>query len=178
MADELQLEPVEKGGSKKKLVIIIVAAVVLLLIIGGGAAWFLMSGDKDKAADGAKTEQTDGKDGEKGAAPKPGEEALYVALPNPFTFNVPGNRGSRVVQINAQVMVRGATDEDLAKKNLPLIESVLLQTFSQFTEEQLATSQGRESLRTTSQEAVRDALTKVAGKPVVERVLITGFVMQ
>ncbi|ROQ22582.1 flagellar basal body-associated protein FliL [Gallaecimonas pentaromativorans] len=175
MAEELELEPVgKKGGGKKKLIIIIVA--VLVLLIGAGVAWFLLAGSSGEPAKADSTEQTQDKEGK--AEPKEVGEALYVALPQPFVFNVPGNQRSRLVQISVQVMVRGADNEALAKQHLPLIESVLLSTFSQFTEEQLSTSQGRENLRTAAQQAVRDALTPVAGKPVVERVLFTGFVMQ
>lgn len=175
MAEELELEPVgKKGGGKKKLIIIIVA--VLVLLIGAGVAWFLLAGSSGEPVKADGTEQTQDKDGK--AEPKEVGEALYVALPQPFVFNVPGNQRSRLVQISVQVMVRGADNEALAKQHLPLIESVLLSTFSQFTEEQLSTSQGRENLRTAAQQAVRDALTPVAGKPVVERVLFTGFVMQ
>lgn len=178
MAEELELEPVgKKGGGKKKLIIIIVA--VLVLLIGAGVAWFLLAGSSEEPAKTDGTEQTQDKEG-KAEPNEPNEagEALYVALPQPFVFNVPGNQRSRLVQISVQVMVRGADNEALAKQHLPLIESVLLSTFSQFTEEQLSTSQGRENLRTAAQQAVRDALTPVAGKPVVERVLFTGFVMQ
>lgn len=175
MAEELELEPVgKKGGGKKKLIIIIVA--VLVLLIGAGVAWFLLAGSSGEPAKADGTEQTQDKEGK--AEPNEAGEALYVALPQPFVFNVPGNQRSRLVQISVQVMVRGADNEALAKQHLPLIESVLLSTFSQFTEEQLSTSQGRENLRTAAQQAVRDALTPVAGKPVVERVLFTGFVMQ
>lgn len=181
MAEELELEPVgKKSGGKKKLIIIIVA--VLVLLIGAGVAWFLLAGSSGEPAKADSTEQTQDKEGkaEPNEPNEPNEagEALYVALPQPFVFNVPGNQRSRLVQISVQVMVRGADNEALAKQHLPLIESVLLSTFSQFTEEQLSTSQGRENLRTAAQQAVRDALTPVAGKPVVERVLFTGFVMQ
>ncbi|WKE67444.1 flagellar basal body-associated protein FliL [Gallaecimonas kandeliae] len=172
MAEELELEPLDKGAKagKKKLLVLGGVALVVLLAIGGGAWWFL-SGDKAPAPQAAEAPV-------KAAPASDGEEALYVALPQPFVFNVPGNKRDRLVQITVQVMVRGQAKEDLVKKHLPLVESVLLQTFSQFSEEQLATSQGRETLRSTSQKAVDDALTKVTGNSVIERVLFTGFVMQ
>ncbi|EKE75414.1 flagellar basal body-associated protein FliL [Gallaecimonas xiamenensis] len=168
MAQELELEPLDAAkGGKKKLIIIIVAALLVLGIGGGVAAW-LLSGDTAPAE--AETAE---------AAPAPSEgEALYVALPQPFVFNVPGDKRPRLVQITVQVMVRGQTNEGKVKQHLPLVESVLLQTFSQFSEDQLATSQGRETLRTTAQQAVDDALTQVTGSQVIERVLFTGFIMQ
>lgn len=174
MADELQLEPVEGSeeekagtGGKKKLIIIGIIALVLLAGIGVGA-WFFLKSDEPVADGKAATEKQ----------PSTQMQALYVALPQPFVFNVPGDNGDRLVQIKVQLMVRGAENEGLVKQHLPLVESVLLQTFSTFNEEQLSTVQGRETLRSKSQQAVDKALTKVTGKSVLERVLFTGFVMQ
>ncbi|WP_406667015.1 flagellar basal body-associated protein FliL [Gallaecimonas sp. GXIMD1310] len=173
MADELQLEPVEGSeeekagtGGKKKLIIIGIIALVLLAGIGAGV-WFFLKSDAP-ATDKAATEKQ----------PSTEMQALYVALPQPFVFNVPGDNGDRLVQIKVQLMVRGAENEGLVKQHLPLVESVLLQTFSTFNEEQLSTAQGRETLRSKSQQAVDKALTNVTGKSVLERVLFTGFVMQ
>lgn len=155
----------EQGGGKKKLIIIIVAAVVLLAAVGGGAFFFL-SGD-DKSQDDIVLEE------ENNTLP-----AIYVTLPQPFVFNVTGDEQQRLVQVNAQLLVRGSEREALAKENLPLVEHALLNTFGAATVEQLRTPQGQLEVRRQSAENVRAALIKVTGEPVVERVLFTGFVMQ
>ena len=75
-------------------------------------------------------------------------------------------------------MVRGDSNESTASQHIPLIESTLLQTFGAATVEQLRTSHGRVDLRQQALAAIQDAMMKVTGQQVVERVLFTGFVMQ
>ncbi|PSW19538.1 flagellar basal body-associated protein FliL [Photobacterium sanctipauli] len=163
MADE------ENGGGKKKLIIIIVAAVLLLGGLGGGAWWFFMSDDSsDPEMAQAQTS----------TAPVASEPAYYVILPQPFIFNVTGDQRDRLVQVKVQLMVRGDANEASANQHIPLIESTLLQTFGAATVEQLRTPTGRIDLRQQALSSVQDAMMKVAGQQVVERVLFTGFVMQ
>lgn len=162
MADELQ-----ETGSKKKLIIIIVA-VVVLLIGGGVAAWFMMGDDTPAAVESVNTP----------AQATKTEPAYYVTLPQPFIFNVTGDKRDRLVQVKVQLMVRGDDNESTAKQHVPLIESTLLQTFGAATVEELRTPNGRVELREKARESVQGALQKVSGRQVVERVLFTGFVMQ
>lgn len=164
MADEAQ------GGGKKKLVIIAVLAVVLLAG-AGAAAWFFFGGsspEPETAQSGSATPP----------APAVVESAYYVILPQPFIFNVSGDARDRLVQVKVQLMVRGDSNEAVARQHIPLIESTLLQTFGAATVEQLRTPTGRLDLRSQSLAAVQEALLKVSGRQAVERVLFTGFVMQ
>lgn len=104
--------------------------------------------------------------------------AYYILLPEPFIFNVSGKDRDRVVQVKVQLMVRDEKNETLANRHTPLIESVLLQTFSAITVEQLRQPLGREQLRQQALIAVQATMKKMTDTPVVERVLFTGFVMQ
>lgn len=162
-------EGAENSGGKKKLFIII--AVVLVLLIGGGAgAWFMLGDSSSSDEEVAETVET--------AVPAKLEPAYYVILPQPFIFNVTGDKRDRLVQVKVQLMVRGDSNESTAKQHIPLIESTLLQTFGAATVEQLRTMNGRTELSKQALSAVQDALNKVSGQKVVERVLFTGFVMQ
>ena len=164
MADEAQ------PGGKKKLIIIAVLAIVLLG--GGGAgAWFFLN-------DSSPTDTAQSGGSDSAAAPAVLESAYYVILPQPFIFNVTGDARDRLVQVKVQLMVRGDSNEEVARQHIPLIESTLLQTFGAATVEQLRTPTGRLELRGQSLAAVQDALLKVSGRQAVERVLFTGFVMQ
>ncbi|MDD1783264.1 flagellar basal body-associated protein FliL [Enterovibrio sp. ZSDZ35] len=155
------------GGGKKKLIIIIVAA---LLLLGGGAGAFLfMSGGDSGGKDDIVIEEE---------AEPVNLQAIYVTLPQPFVFNVTGDSQQRLVQVNVQLMVRGDSNESLAKQNLPLVEHSLLTTFGAATVEQLRTPQGQVEIRKQAADTVQAAMEKVTGKTVVERVLFTGFVMQ
>lgn len=178
MADENELE-MGDSGKKKKLIIII--AIVVILAIAGGAAFFLMGGEEevtqaelDAALDsGAQTETT--------AAAGSGAElgtALYVPMPRPFRFNVPGTARDRFVEIRVQLLVRGADNEEAAKKHVPLIESTLLAVFSQASADDLGTSAGKTSLKQKAISEVQKIMKEVEGNSIVEKVLFTGFVMQ
>ncbi|AWB67375.1 flagellar basal body-associated protein FliL [Saccharobesus litoralis] len=179
MAAEEELQVEEEGGGKSKLLIIIVAAV---LLIGGGAAAFLLMGGEDEAAPESEELTLD----EAPAAPAASSggdkaemgTALYVAMPRPFVFNVPGANRDRLVQIKVQLLVRGNQNEETAKKHIPLIEGALLRVFSGANADDLATIQGKEALKTQSLATVQDELTNIVGTKVIENVLFTGFVMQ
>ena len=114
---------------------------------------------------------------EQGSAAQMGS-ALYVAMPRPFVFNVPGASRDRIVQIKVQLLVRGDVNEEVSKKHIPLIEGTLLSVFSTTTADELSTSAGKETLRLTALDKVQAAMEEVEGSKVIERVLFTGFVMQ
>ncbi len=183
MAEEQESElQLEEGGSKKKLIIIIA---VVVLVLGGGAGFFLMSGGEEPPAETLVEEgaAAEGAEGAEGAAAAAGGgastgSALYVAMPRPFVFNVPGASRDRLVQIKVQLLVRGDANEELAKKHIPLIEGTLLSTFSMTNADDLSTTAGKETLRTNALDNVQKALNDVEGSKVIERVLFTGFVMQ
>jgi len=180
MADEKDNElELDEGAGKKKKLIIIIAAVVLLLGAGAGGYFFFMAGDEPTAeqleaelnSEGAESE------GEQATGADTGS-ALYVPLPRPFRFNVPGAVRDRFVEIRVQLLVRGGDNEEEAKKHVPLIEGTLLGVFSQANADDLATSAGKAALKQKSLAEVQKVLMDVAGRKVVEKVLFTGFVMQ
>ena len=147
MAEE-ELETEAPKGKSKLLIIII--AVVVLLAGGGGAAFFLMGSDESVA--------------EQEAAPQevatPTEPVAYVSIPQPFLFNVTGDKKDRLVQIKVQLMVRGSENENLARYHSPLIESSLLNTFAAATVAQLRTVNGRVELRDKATDDI-----KASGRP-------------
>lgn len=174
---ELELD--NSGGKKKKIIIIV--AVVVILAIAGGAAFFFLGGSGDmpvKNADNSVKSDTSEADGAKPEDAQTLGSALYVSLPRPFRFNVPGAARDRFVEIKAQLLVRGGSNEDSAKKHIPLIESTLLAVFSQSNADDLSTSAGKTSLKQKALVEVQKIMTEVEGSKVVEKVLFTGFVMQ
>jgi flagellar FliL protein len=171
--EELKME---EGGKKSKLIIIIVAVVVL--IAGGGAAYYFLMGDdaaEMPAAEGAPTVQ--GEEGVASALVKTGT-ALYVAMPRPFVFNVPGSTRDRLVEIKVQLMMRGSDNEEQAKMHIPLIEGTLLKTFSTANADDLVTEAGKIAIRDSALKEVQKTMVDVSGNQTVEEVLFTGFVMQ
>ncbi len=174
MADK-ELE-IEEGSKKKsKLMLIIIAVAVVVLLGGGvGAYFFLFTGDTTsmtEGEDGTSEEVIENLESEAG-------QALYVAMPRPFTFNAPGVSRERIVQIEVQLMVRGADSEELAKRHIPMIEGTLLQVFSASNADDLVTDVGKVELKERATASVRQVMTELESSPVVEQVLFTGFVIQ
>lgn len=178
MADEQENElTLEEGGGggKKKLIIIIVAA-VLVIVIGVVAALFLLGGDEEPAA--AAAQETAPAAAAAPVGPAEVGTAMYVSMPRPFTFNVPGTTRDRLVQIKVQLMVRGDNNHEMAKRHIPLIEGTLLKAFSMANADDLATTAGKDALKLKAVKDVQTAISEVAGAKIVEEVLFTGFVMQ
>jgi len=174
---ELELD----GGGKKKKMLIIIIAVVVLLGAGGGGYFFFMTGDDEAVTQ----EQLDAAlDSELGKV-ESGETqsaqvgtALYVPMPRPFRFNIPGVARDRFVEIRVQLLVRNSDHEENAKMHIPLIESTLLSIFSQSNADDLSTSAGKESLKEQSLAALQKVMNDVVDNKTIEQVLFTGFVMQ
>ncbi|WP_440875597.1 flagellar basal body-associated protein FliL [Thalassotalea sp. PLHSN55] len=178
MADEQESElELDNSGKKKKLIIIIIA-VVVLLGAGGGGYYFFMMGDASQEEVDATLSGGDEAPAEAAESSASTGSALYVPMPRPFRFNVPGAARDRFVEIRVQLLVRGSDDEEEAKKHVPLIESTLLNVFSLSNADDLATSAGKVSLKQKSLAEVQKTMTDIAGRKVVEQVLFTGFVMQ
>lgn len=164
---------ITEGATKKKKVIII-GAVVLLVALAAAAYFFLFNSPEQPAMNSSGTEVTTQSESTKTTA----GSALYVALPRPFVFNVPGSARDRMVQIKVQLLVRGKDNETLAMRHIPLIEGSLLETFSSANADELAQATGRDSLKHLALTNLQQALVEVVGSVVVDEVLFTGFVMQ
>lgn len=163
-------------GSKKNKMVIIIIAVVALIVAGGGAYYFLIADNTSAPiADSEQAIQGEGVDSS--ALIKTGS-ALYVAMPRPFVFNVPGSTRDRLVEIKVQLLMRGSDNEEQAKMHIPLIEGALLKTFSAANADDLVTEAGKSAIRDSALKAVQKTMVDVSGNQTVEQVLFTGFVMQ
>ncbi|MEZ9565496.1 flagellar basal body-associated protein FliL [Vibrio artabrorum] len=161
-------EEQDPAKKKSKLPIIIIAVVVVLL--GVGAALFFFLGSDDGSVSESQSQPVN--------TVVAVEPVMYVNIPQPFLFNVTGDKKDRLVQIKVQLMVRGSKNEDLARYHTPLIESTLLATFASATVDQLRSLTGRVELRDKATEDIKASLTQAVGLPVIEKVLFTDFVIQ
>lgn len=168
MAEESDLKIEESDTGKKKKIIIIGAAVALLLLGGVGGFFLFGGGGGDTTAEP-----------EAASAPQQVDSAaIYVGMPRPFVFNVADDRRDRLVQIRVQLLLRGSVNEKLARQHIPLIEGSLLRVFSSATADQLSSQEGKDKIRERAMIETQEALKKITGKDVIERILFTGFVMQ
>ena len=165
---------IAEGGGKKKIIMIAGGALLVVVLAVVGFLMFSGSDDTPKATGGSPAAA--------GAGTTEGGEtvgtALYVPLPRPFVFNVPGASRDRMVQIKVQLLVRGSNNETIALRHIPLIEGSLLETFSSANADELVTVAGRDALKNKALSDLQQALIEVVGSVVVDEVLFTGFVMQ
>lgn len=177
MAEEDQEQQEQQGdaGAKKKKLILYGGLALGVVIIIGVVIWLFM-GNSDSVMS-SNVGQSSSIAADTNQAPQVGK-ALYVGMPRPFVFIVPGDARERTVQIKVQLMVRGEDNEELAKRHIPLIEGTLHQVFSSSTAEELKTVEGKAKLRELALREVRAAMERVVGKGLVEQVLFTSMVMQ
>ncbi|MGL5758604.1 flagellar basal body-associated FliL family protein [Plesiomonas sp.] len=167
MAENLTLDGQRRGGvqKRKKMMLAVLGGGILLSAIVGGYFYF---SDKPSEDDSLKAD----------FVPALGTMALYVNTSRAFVFNVQGESRDRLVEIRVQLLVRNKQDQALVQSNLPLIESLILTSFSTATTEQWRDPRSREMLRTQALEEVRDTLQKLLKTPAVEQILLTSYVMQ
>lgn len=167
-------------GDKKKKIIIIIIVIVLAILVGGGY-YFFAGANNDESSKSIDPEMSTPTSNQSDAANSSVAQvgtALYVPMPRPFRFNIPGAERDRFVEIRVQLLVRGIENEENTKMNIPLIENSLLNVFSQANADDLITSVGKEALKQQALGAVQLVMKELKGDETIEQVLFTGFVMQ
>lgn len=165
---------IAEGSAKKKWFLLGGGALLVVLVVVA-VMFFLSGSDSNETTPASDT--TTGSASASGSGEAKGS-ALYVPLPRPFVFNVPGASRDRMVQIKVQLLVRGTNNETIAMRHIPLIEGSLLAAFSAANADELVTVAGRDALKNKALSDLQQAMIEVAGSVVVEEVLFTGFVMQ
>ena len=177
--DEVALEEQETSGGKKKLIIIGAAALVLLLGVGGGVYWFFFMNQEPEMVAEDGTEIVEEGEGEEGGffASGPGK-AHYHKLKPKFTTTFEANSRQRYMQVEITLVTR---DEEVLPELInhqPLIRNALVLLLANQDYLALQTLEGKSDLRLAANTAVQEILTREIGKPGIERVLFTDFVMQ
>ncbi|MDE1461481.1 flagellar basal body-associated FliL family protein [Spartinivicinus poritis] len=162
--EQAQEEEKEAGGNKK-LIVFIVIALLLIGISIGVTIFLMMGGDEESTETEQPTEPVK-------------QPAVYQSLDPPFVidFNVSGRQ--RFLQVNLTVMGRDAEALEGLKKHMPLIRNNLVLLIGGFEYQSLQTEEGKEKLRESITKSIQEVLEKEIGKPGIEQVLFTNFVMQ
>jgi len=159
-------EAVKDPATKGKLKLIIMAVVGLLLAIGlsVGATWFIMH--KSDPAPVAEASNV-----------KPA--AIYQSLTPAFVVNFNQNGRQRYMQVSIAMQGRNQADLDALKVHMPVIRNNLVMMFSGQGFDTLASSPvGQEMLRQKATAVVQEVAQKELGKPVIDQLLFTNFVLQ
>ena len=172
-AAETASTPAPKGG---RFGIGMLLGVALFSVAGaGGAAYFVLGKSKADAghAEAGHGDAHSGDDHGGPAAP-----AAYLGLDPAFVVNLEAPDEPRYLQAEVQLMARDAHALDAAKVHVPRIRNSLLMLFGQQKPADLATRAGKEKLQQAALVEVQKVLEAETGKPVVEAVYFTSFVMQ
>lgn len=163
MADDAELK-LDNGGGKKKLFIII-GAVVLLVVVG--VVVFMMMGSSEPQ----ESEQTQQLLAES-------NKIFYVTIPSPIVLKVVSKPKGHIMQLRLSLMVRGEENKKLAEHHLPAILSAISSSLYDLDFAEVQTPEGKEKIKETALKSVQSKLKQLENKPVVEKVLYDGFIIQ
>ncbi|MCR4554868.1 MAG: flagellar basal body-associated FliL family protein [Succinivibrionaceae bacterium] len=163
MADDAELK-LDNGGGKKKLFIII-GAVVLLVVVG--VVVFMMMGSSEPQ----ESEQTQQLLAES-------NKIFYVSIPSPIVLKVVSKPKGHIMQLRLSLMVRGEENKKLAEHHLPAILSAISSSLYDLDFAEVQTPEGKEKIKETALKSVQSKLKQLENKPVVEKVLYDGFIIQ
>jgi len=157
--------PAKKKSGRKGLIL---GVLVLLLAAGGGATWMFVLKPKAEAEHAASAEA-------EVALPAP---AVYLPLDPAFVVNLDDPYAAHYLQAEVQLMARDPIGLETARAQMPRIRNSLLMLFGQQKPTDLSTREGKERLQTAALAEVQKVMQSETGKPVVEAVYFTSFVMQ
>lgn len=183
-----QLSPEEYAAQKKKKMMIVIGGGVGALLVIIILVIVMVSGGDKQPEEGAEDEMPEiemeePKKEMKDTAKVPGEadmrgKAVFYTIRPVFVVNFQQSKRAKFLQVNVEVMARDDYAIDDVIDNLPLIKNDLVRLFSSQTFDQLRTPEGKEDLRIQATKTVQEVLVRETGRPGIEQILFTQFVMQ
>lgn len=174
MAEQPKDDAENPEGKKKSKLKLIILIVVGLLVVGGGgagAAFFFLSG-----SDSAETAEPVAK------GPQP---AIYTKIRTTggkpmfvVTLQDEGGKRGHYLQTYVEAKSRDQAVADALALHMPLVVARLNNLFATQRFSELRTLEGKQLLRAKSTELLQEILMEKLGKPGIETILFTNFVMQ
>lgn len=146
----------KKGGSK-----VMFAGIAVLALLGGGAYLYSRAHGTQPAS---------------AQAPKAPE--LFLPLDPAFVVNFQDQDSTRYLQVGVTVMTHDPAAVQAMKESDPVIRNALVMLFSSQTYAGLSDIAGKKKLQAEALEAVRKIVADKTGKPDVDALYFTSFVMQ
>ena len=199
MAEEVEEEP--KKSNLLKIIIFVVGG-ILLIAVGLGIGYFLFGGEPDpdpsaevnqiiegKEAEKKKTEDAENKEGEeegedgiikknvKAIPEVDSYETTYFEFPGDFTTNLKGSRKFLQVSVGVSTQYDEKVMEVVDSHQLAL-RSEILSTISDFTEEDISGSDGKNKLSERLLVVLNKKLESLDEFPGIEDVYFTAFILQ
>ncbi len=166
--DEVESPPVDanEGGKDKRRTRLIVGGVLLLIVLAALAAggwWFFYKRSAPRVA------------GTAAATEKAAE--VYLPLEPAFVVNFQDD-ATRYLQVGVTLMSSDAAAIQVVKSNDPVVRNALVLLFSSQTFDELSTTAGKQKLQSEALNAVRKIVAVRLGRPGIDALYFTSFVMQ
>lgn len=159
MADE---EKAAAPAKKSRKPMMMIGAVVVLALAGGGYFWKTQKAAHSEGQTQAELAKVD----------------LYLPLDPPFVVNFKDGESLRYLQVGVTLMSRDPKAIDAAKSAGPEIRDALVSLFSNQEYSVIVTAPGRRKLQDQALETVRRIVNEHTGKPGIDALYFTSFVMQ
>ena len=163
MANEEQTVAAPAPAARKRRGPLLIGVVALLALAGGGYAW-----QAQKAAHAAAAKQT-------ATDTKPD---LYLPMDPPFVVNFRDEQSLRYLQVAVTLMSHDPKAIEVAKSADPVIRDALVSLFSNQEYSIVSNAAGREKLQAQALAAVRKIVQARLGRPGIDALYFTSFVMQ
>lgn len=176
MAEEEDQEATEGEDKPKsgKLKWIIIGVIALLLVIGATAAiTMLVFGGSDPEPTIEAIEPVEQTGAAASEAP-----AVYLALQPAFVVNYRVGSRTRFLQLELSILSREDEALGIIDTHMPVVRNDILLTLQGQDYRQLLTDEGKQALADQLTNVIQDIVMQQLGRPGVEKVLFTNFVLQ
>ncbi len=102
----------------------------------------------------------------------------YFSLSPPMVVNVTDAGRVRHLQVSIQLRLDNVSDAPLLQEHKPAIQHELVMLLSGREAKNVRSTQGKEKLRTEATEVLKKILQESTGKPLINAVYFTAFVIQ
>lgn len=159
-------QDLEDGGApvKKRKSLFLVIAGVAIIVVAGLALYALFGHSK--------------KDAEQKPQIVLSKSELYLPLDPTFVVNFQQDETTRYLQVGVSIMSHDQAALDSAKAADPVIRNALVMLFSSQTYDTLNSTAGRVQLEKQSLATIKKIVNDRLGRPGIEAVYFTSFVMQ
>ena len=184
LEDEEEKKAPKKKGNLMKILVIVLSTIILVAASiggtlfltggmsgGGGGQVEVASSDEGSEVEVDEDEEDEGEE-------KAMKETFYYALDPSFIVNYYDGKKIRYLQVTVEVMAYDESVIEDVKKHSPVIKSNLILMLSNIDSEIISSIAGKKKLINDALAEVRGILEEKTGKPGVEEVYFTGFVMQ
>jgi flagellar FliL protein len=156
MEDEVSVAPPKKKGGRAMMFV----AIAALVLVGAGGYLYTRG------------------HGAQAAVTPPKAPELFLPLDPAFVVNFQDQDATRYLQVGVTVMTHDASAIQAMKDSDPVIRNALVMLFSNQTYAGLSDINGKKKLQAEALDAVRKIVADKTGKPDVDAIYFTSFVMQ